>query len=404
MAAIISRIFFPFDSEYSSLLLATATFGVGFVMRPIGGVVLGAYADRRGRKPTLQWVIGIMTVAIAMIAFAPTYETVGVAASVIVIVARLLQGFATGGEFASATAFLIESAPPDRRGFYGSWQMAGQGLAVLSGAVVGAGMTRWLDSETVESWGWRIPFLFGLLLFPVGLYIRRHVSETREFLSSLEARDRHRPAVASTGLAKRIVTCTGIVAAGTISFFVVILYLPTFATRQLGMSLGDAFVAQSIGLALMVVAIPAFGALSDRIGRRPVLVGSLVVYLAALHPLYAWIIAAPTFANLVVMQLVLCGILGAYFGPFSTVLGEQFPAASRSIGLALSYNLGVLLFGGFAQFFVTWLSHVSGSAMAPAYYVLFGTAIGLVAAIFVTDAARRPRPAELALSQCREAA
>src|SRR5215831_19648804 len=183
-AVIIARLFFPAESQYGSLLLTTATFGVGFFMRPVGGILLGIYADRRGRKAALLLVISLMTVAIAMIAFAPTYAAIGVGAPVLIVAARLLQGFSAGGEFATATAFLTEIAPAQRRGFYGSWQMVGQGLAVLIGAILGTVLTRWLTPETLDGWGWRIPFLFGLIIGPLGLYIRSNLDETSAFLQS----------------------------------------------------------------------------------------------------------------------------------------------------------------------------------------------------------------------------
>src|SRR6185312_17259802 len=184
LTVIISRLFFPAESEYASLLLTMATFGVGFFMRPVGGIVLGMYADRKGRKAALQLIIGLMTLAMAMIAFAPPYAAIGIAAPLIILLARLLQGFSTGGEFASATSFLVESAPPNRRGFYGSLQMVGQSLAALSGAVAGTLITRGLGPEQIDSWGWRVPFLFGLIIGPVGLYIRRYLEETDAFLDS----------------------------------------------------------------------------------------------------------------------------------------------------------------------------------------------------------------------------
>jgi MHS family proline/betaine transporter-like MFS transporter len=190
--AIISRLFFPTESRYASLLLATATFGVGFFMRPVGGIVLGIFADRKGRKAALLLIIALMTAAIALIGLVPTYGTIGLAAPLIIVFARLLQGFATGGEFASATVFLIESAPAGRRGFYGSWQMVGQCLAALIGALVGALLTRALAPEALDSWGWRVPFLAGLIIGPVGLFIRRHVEETKPFLESRRA-ERERP-------------------------------------------------------------------------------------------------------------------------------------------------------------------------------------------------------------------
>ena len=175
MTVIISRLFFPTESEYASLLLAMATFGVGFFMRPVGGILIGLYADRKGRKAALQLIIGLMTIAVAMIAFAPPYAVIGAAAPVLIVAARLLQGFATGGEFASATAFLVESAPAERRGFFGSLQMVGQSVAALAGASSGMFITQSLTPEQIDQWGWRLPFLIGLLIGPVGLYIRRHL-------------------------------------------------------------------------------------------------------------------------------------------------------------------------------------------------------------------------------------
>ena len=177
LTVVIARLFFPADSQYASLLLTTATFGVGFFMRPVGGILLGLYADYKGRKSALLLIIVLMTVAIAMIGFAPTYAAIGVAAPLIIVLARLLQGLATGGEFASATSFLIESAPANRRG-------SGQGLSVLIGALLGALITRTLTPEALDSWGWRIPFLLGLIIGPVGLFIRRHLQETEAFLEA----------------------------------------------------------------------------------------------------------------------------------------------------------------------------------------------------------------------------
>src|SRR5262245_38727780 len=182
LTVIISRLFFPAQSEYASLLLTMATFGVGFFMRPVGGVVLGIYADRRGRKAALQLIIGLMTLSMIMIALAPPYATIGIGAPLLMVLARLLQGFATGGEFASATAFLVGSAPARQRGYYGSLQMVGQSLAALAGAVSGALVTGALGPQQIEAWGWRLPFLFGLTIGPVGLYIRKYLEETEAFL------------------------------------------------------------------------------------------------------------------------------------------------------------------------------------------------------------------------------
>jgi MFS transporter, MHS family, proline/betaine transporter len=389
---VIARLFFPSDNQYASLLLTTATFGVGFFMRPVGGVLLGIYADRRGRKAALLMVITLMTIAIAMIAFAPTYAAIGVAAPLIMVVARLLQGFSAGGEFASATAFLTESAPATRRGLYGSWQMVGQGLAVLLGAILGTLLTRSLTPETLDSWGWRIPFLFGLIIGPVGLYIRRKLDETSAFLQS------NRSLAGQQGAGsvlmshvKEMLACLGMVVSGTISFYVILIYIPTFARTQLHLPLDQAFLAQSIGLACEVVLIPICGVLSDFVGRKPVMITALVLDLLVTYPLFSWVSASPSFGALLTMQIILCSLFGVFNGPISTALAEQFPTRVRSTALAIAYNIAVMLFGGFAQFFVTWLIQATGTPIAPAYYLMFGAAVGLLAAFFLKERARDAR-------------
>jgi MFS transporter, MHS family, proline/betaine transporter len=399
-AVIISKLFFPTDSQYASLLLTTATFGVGFFMRPVGGILLGIYADRQGRKAALLLVVGLMTIAIALIAFAPTYAAIGVGAPLLIVLARLLQGFSAGGEFASATAFLIECAPPQRRGFYGSWQMVGQGLAVLVGAILGAVLTRTLAPETLDSWGWRIPFLFGLIIGPLGLYIRSNLDETDAFLQS--SRDpASRPAALSvlTSHVKELLVCLGLVVSGTISFYVILIYIPTFARVQLHLPLDQAFLAQAIGLACECVLIPIFGMVSDHIGRKPVLIAALVLDLAVTYPLFVWVSGNPSFGSLLTMQIVLCSLFGVFNGPISTALAEQFPTSVRSTGLAIGYNVAVMLFGGFAQFFVTWLIQATGTPIAPAFYLMFGAAVGLLTAPFLTE---RGREAELMISDVVE--
>lgn len=386
MTVIISRLFFPADSEFASLLIAMATFGVGFFMRPVGGLLIGIYADRRGRKAAMQLIILLMTVAIAMIAFAPTYAAIGMAAPVIIVLARLLQGAATGGEFASATAFLIESAPPGRRGFFGSLQMVGQSIAALGGATAGMLVTQGLTPEQVDSWGWRLPFVFGLLIGPVGLWMRRHLDETEAFV------DAARDGVQRVGLVallrehlREVLVSFGLVLSSTIMFYVVLIYMPTYAKTQLHIPLNDAFRAQVAGLLCLTVLVPVFGALSDRIGRRPVLLLASLLYLVLPWLLMDWVLSEPSMARLAAMQVVLCSAIAVGFGAIATALAEQFPVRQRSTGLALSYNVAVMLFGGFAQLIVTWLIGVTGSALAPAFYVMFGAAVGLLAAWFIAD-------------------
>jgi MFS transporter, MHS family, proline/betaine transporter len=362
---------------------------VGFFMRPVGGILLGLYADRHGRKASLLLIIGLMTLAIAMIGFAPTYAAIGIAAPLLIVLARLLQGFSAGGEFASCTSFLIESAPVHRRGFYGSWQMVGQGLAVLTGALLGTFITRIFPPEALDSWGWRIPFLFGLIIGPLGLYIRRRLDETAAFLAMRRNTEKQQPLSAALATHVRPLLATfGIIVSGTISFYVILLYMPTFARTQLQLPLDQAFSAQAIGLACMIVLIPIFGALSDHIGRKPIIVSALILYFVLIYPLFSWMYANPSFASLLTTQVALCCLIGAFAGPMSTALAEQFQAHVRSIGLGTAYNMAVMLFGGFAPFFVTWLIQTTGLPVAPAFYVMFGAAVGLLASLLLRERAR----------------
>ena len=386
LTVIISRLFFPADNEYASLLMTMVTFGVGFFMRPVGGVLIGMYADRHGRKAALQLIILLMTISIAMIAFAPTYAAIGVAAPLIILLARLLQGMATGGEFASATSFLVECAPPGRRGFFGSLQMVGQSLAALAGAAMGMLITQGLTPEQIDSWGWRLPFIFGLLIGPVGLYMRRHLEETEAFTT---AKEQSHESVSLLTLwrdhTRSVLACFGLVVAGTIMYYVVLIYMPTYAKTQLKIPLGDAFMAQVVGLLCLTAAIPFFGALSDRIGRKPVLLFALACYFVLPYPLLSWLQAEPTLARLTIMQIILCTAVAISFGPVSTALAEQFPVRMRSTGLALAYNFAVMLFGGFAQLIVTWLIRETGTPLAPAFYVMFGAVAGTVGVLLMTD-------------------
>ncbi len=391
LTVVIARLFFPAEDQYSGLLLTTATFGVGFFMRPVGGVMLGLYADRYGRKAALQVIIALMTLAMAMITFAPPRAAIGVAAPLIIVLARLLQGFATGGEYAIATAFLVESAPAHQRGLYGSLQQVGLSLAALGGSLAGMFVTMGLTPEQLDSWGWRLPFALGLLIGPVGIWVRRHLQDPAEFLAAQRLQPVRTPLWMVVRVHLRAVLVTfGLVICGTITYYIVLVYMPTFAKTQLGIPLAEAFTAQVIALLLLTAVIPLVGAWSDRVGRRvPMLLGS-VAFLVLLVPLFSWLHAAPSWGRLVLVQSTLCAVIGVFYGPLAAAVTEQFPTGVRATGLSLAYNLAVMLFGGFAQFFVTWLINLTGQPIAAAYYVLFGASVGLVATLCM----RTPAPAQ----------
>ncbi|MCS4510800.1 MFS transporter [Xylophilus ampelinus] len=395
MTPIVAKLFFPSnpadpDNNINQILLTTAVFGVGFFMRPVGGIVLGLYGDRKGRKAAMVMVTGLMAVAIALITLAPTYAAVGILAPLFIVLARLLQGFAAGGEFGTSTALLIEMAPPGRRGFYGSWQMTGQMVALLLGAAAGTLITEIFTQEQLMAWAWRLPFAFGLLIVPVAIYIRRHVEEPEAFkqMKAAQAAGTVRQATLGEMLRSHLretLVGMGLVVTLTVSIYITFTYLTTFSTVTLKLPLRDTFLVQMASAAFMIVLMPIMGAWSDRVGRRPLMIGSLIGYLLVLYPAYAWLTAEPSITRLLVAQLSICVFVSVYFGVFSTVVAELFPANVRSLGMSIAYNIAVMVFGGFAQFIVTWLIRATGSPMAPAYYVMFGVGVGLVAAFFVRD-------------------
>ncbi|WP_241172485.1 MFS transporter [Burkholderia gladioli] len=379
MVVVIAELFFPSSSEYASLLLTTATFGVAFFMRPIGGIVLGLYADRAGRKAALSLVILLMTAGIFLIAAAPTYAAIGIGAPLLIVFGRLLQGFSAGGEFGSATAMLIEAAPRGRRGFYGSWQMSSQSAALLVGALVGTLVTHGLSSEALHAWGWRVPFLLGLLIGPIGYYLRRHLADSEVFLASKASARRVTLGEVFSRHGREVLCGLGSVIALTVTIYVLISYLPTFAVKQLKLPYAESFYAVIVGGLLLTVLTPLAGAWSDRIGRKTLSLWSLVATLALIYPLFLWLDAAPSVGRLVLVQGLLAITLSGYYGPFGAMIAELFPAQVRSTGLSLAYNVAVMLFGGFGQFIVTWLIKATGTPLAPTYYVMAGLALSVIA-------------------------
>ncbi|MGE7956709.1 citrate-proton symporter [Pseudomonas sp. NPDC089530] len=399
LASIIARQFFPSDDDYASLLMALATFGVGFFMRPVGGVLLGIYSDRKGRKAAMQLIIRLMTVSIALIAFAPNYAAIGMGAPLLIVVARMLQGFATGGEYASATAFLVESAPAHRKGLYGSWQLVGQCLAVFSGAAMVALVTHLFAPQTLDLWGWRLPFVLGLLIGPVGLWIRKYMEEPEAFVEARRQVRGNGPGLLQVIREHRrsILVSMGLACGATVSFYVVLVNMPTFAHKNLGLPLDQVLLVQMFAVALMTLVIPLSGALSDRLGRRPVLLAFTLAFFVMVYPLYVWVAAAPSIERLLLMQVLLCSVIGGFFGPAPTALAEQFPVQVRSTGVSVAYNVAVMVFGGFAPLIVTWLSKVLGTPVAPAFYVLFACLLTLLGTYCLHEAPKAPKPDTLNL-------
>ncbi len=376
-AATIGRLFFPTHSETASLLLSFATFGVAFMMRPFGALVIGAYADRNGRKAALTLSITIMMIGTAMIVLMPTFETIGLAAPVLMTVARLLQGLSAGGEFGSATALLAEQ-DSSRRGFFASWQVASQGLMIVLAASFGIGLSGVFAADAFGDHGWRIPFIFGLSLGPVAYYIRRKVDESPEFKPSEALKSPVRTVLADQ--TSRLVFGIGAVILATVSSYLV-LFMPTYSTRQLGVPPSGAFTAICIAGFIQLSLAPVFGSWSDRIGRFPIMIAAALAFLVSIYPLFAWLAEVPSVQRLIIVQIILGFLTTAYFAPLPALLAELFPAGTRTSGLSLCYNLAVTVFGGFAPFIITWLIATTGSNLAPSIYAGAAAALSLVAMV-----------------------
>ncbi|BCF97591.1 MFS transporter [Paraburkholderia sp. PGU19] len=396
-ATIIGKLYFPVEGQLAQLMLAVGTFGVGFIMRPVGGVVLGAYADRAGRKAAMSLTLWLMTLGSAIIAFAPTYASIGLAAPVLVILARLIQGFALGGEIGASTSLLMEYGSDRTRGFYGSWQFVSQGLNTVVGSLLGVALAAMLSTHALESWGWRVPFVIGMAMGPIGVYIRRHLDETLP----LPAASDHSPALEAVTVSKPVreifgthmgSIATGVVTTigGTAANYIVLFYLSTYAIKILHMPMSLALWASWTAALVTVICSPFAGSLSDRYGRKRVLWVSRVLLIAGVYPAFMVINAVPTVPVLLSVVAGL-GVLVAFTAvPNIVMLPEMFPRDIRATGMSIVYCLGVSIFGGFAQFFATWLIQLSGSTLAPAWYLIGCGLVSLLALPFVRETAGRP--------------
>lgn len=391
-SVLISRLFFPAESAYVSLLLTVGTFGVGFAMRPVGAIVLGAIADQKGRRIALSWTISTMVIGTFIITFCPTYAAIGIAAPLLIVVARLIQGFSSGGEMGTAVAFLLEKAPRKHRILFASFQQLMQVSALLIGSLVGAAINAWMSPETLESWGWRIPFGIGLLIGPVGWYIRRHTAESEEFEQALVKRrleGRRRPTFIRTVSEYPRETISGfcITVLWTVGTYFFLVYMPTYAMRELHLPASTSLLSNSAALAAAMICGPLFSALADRHGPKLLLQLASISLLVSCYPLMLWLTQVPTISTLVIVQCILSVMLSAFTGPAGGTLASLFPADVRSTGVSIAYNLAVTLFGGFASLIATWLINFTGSPLAPVWYVALAACLA-VAGAFMLPALR----------------
>lgn len=373
-AVVISTLFFPSQDGVTGLLLTFGTFALAYLIRPLGAMVIGSYADTAGRKKALSLTILLMTLGTGVMAFAPTAQSIGGWAGLIILFSRLLQGFSAGGEFGTSTAFLIEHAP-DRKAFYGSWQAATQGVSMLLASGFGFGLNTFLSQDSLESWGWRIPFIFGMLIGPVGLYIRAKMDETPEFVRTEVISS---PLITTlTHHLERLLSAATIVGFASISVYLII-YMPTFAVKSLHLQGYAGYLGGIVSGLVILVGAPFVGTLADRVGCVKVMTTAAVTAMVLAWPLFKILVAAPSMLSLTIVQLILGIILAFYFGPLPALLAEMFPTNIRSTGMSVAYNIGVTVFGGFAPLILTWLLARTGSLLAPSYYYVLVAIVSLV--------------------------
>jgi MHS family citrate/tricarballylate:H+ symporter-like MFS transporter len=382
-ASYIAKAFFPVGNEFASLLLTFMTFGAGFLMRPLGAIVLGAYVDQVGRRKGLIVTLSIMAMGTILIAFVPSYQTIGLLAPLLVLTGRLLQGFSAGVELGGVSVYLSEMATPGHKGFYVSWQSGSQQVAIIIAALIGFILNKAFTPAAISDWGWRIPFFIGCLIVPFVFYIRRSLEETPEFLAR-----KHRPSTAE--VARSIIRDWQIVIAGmllvvmtTVSFYTITVYTPTYGSSVLHLTPTDSLIVTLCVGVSNLFWLPVMGALSDRIGRRPLLLTFTIVTILTAYPILTWLVVEPTFGKMLIVLLWLSFLYGSYNGAMVVALTEVVPANVRTAGFSLAYSLATALFGGFTPAVSTALIEFTGDKAAPGLWMSFGAICGLLATLFL---------------------
>ena len=382
-ASYISKAFFPTGSEAASLMLTFMTFGAGFLMRPLGAIFLGAYVDRIGRRQGLIVTLSIMALGTILIAFVPSYQTIGLAAPMLVLIGRLLQGFSAGVELGGVSVYLSEMATPGNKGFYVSWQSGSQQVAVMAAAIIGYVLNQLVTPAQMQDWAWRIPFFIGCAIVPFLFYIRTSLEETKEFLEK-----KHRPTTGeifrTLGANFRIVLLgMMLVVMTTVSFYTITVYTPTFGKSVLKLSETDSLIVTFCVALSNLFWLPVMGAVSDRFGRRGILAIFSGLTLLTAYPALAWLVGHVTFGNMLVTLLWFSFLYGSYNGAMVVALTEIVPSDVRTAGFSLAYSLATALFGGFTPLVSTWLIENTGDKAAPGYWLAFAGLCGLAATIAV---------------------
>ena len=389
-AVYIGRNFLPSDNPDLDLIKSFLVFGVGFIVRPLGAVLIGVYGDRAGRKASLTLTIMIMAAGTALIAFAPTYAAIGIGAPILLLTGRVLQGFSAGGEVGGAAAFLVENAPPGKRGLFASWLQASMGMSNILGALIGIVVTSFLTKDQIVAGGWRIPFLVGILIAPIGLYLRRTLEETPEFQAEMDKRRGEMLNAAAPLVVvfrdhwRALLKGFGVCVLWAVGPYSLIIPIPAYAQNTLHYTGQESFIAALISDFVLVFACFGAGALSDRIGRKWVLSAAALALAVTVAPLFLWLHASHALATLVLVQCAFCLMAGFYIGVAPAALSELFGTAIRATGMSLSYTAAVVGLGAFAPAILTWLTNkLDGSPLASAGYVMAASLVALIAVQFL---------------------
>jgi MHS family proline/betaine transporter-like MFS transporter len=363
--------FFPGHDPVAAQLATFAVYGVGFLARPLGGILIGRMGDVRGRKSALLLTIVLMAIGTIGVGVLPTYASIGLWAPALLVAVRIVQGLAAGGEWGTSTAFIVEWAPPRRRGLYGSFQQVSTAGGSLLGSAIAAILNSTLSAPQMLDWGWRLPFLLGVLLLAVGVYIRRNIEETPHFAAATATVPRSTaPSGPRLGL-----LAFGFTVYWTVGYYIFLAYMPTFTRDHAGLSGAQALWANTIGLIAMVISVPFWGALSDRIGRKPVLLASTILVAILAWPLFHLITVVRGWPLIALVQIVFGVLLGLFSGAGPAAISEIFPTRLRATWMSIGYTIAVAIFGGFASYIAIWLIRATGSPLAPALYYLIPSAI-----------------------------
>jgi MHS family citrate/tricarballylate:H+ symporter-like MFS transporter len=382
-APYIARAFFPSENETAALLNTFGVFWLGALMRPVGAIVLGAYIDRIGRRKGLIVTLAIMAIGTVVIAICPTYATIGVAAPILVLIGRLLQGFSAGVELGGVSVYLAEISTPGHKGFYTSFQSASQQVAILVAAIIGYTLNEAMPATAIAAWGWRIPFFIGCLIIPFIFFLRRTLEETPVFLA-MKRHPSAREVFASAAANWKIIALGMMLTAmTTVTFYFVTVYTPTFGKSVLKLSTSDSLIVTLLVAVTNFIWLPVGGAISDRVGRRPVLLAIATLSLVTAYPTLSWLTSSPSFGKMLLVELMFSFYFGVYNGAMVAALTEIVPSHVRTTCFSLAFSLAAALFGTFTPFASTWLIDHTGDKASPGFWLMCAAASGIIAALVI---------------------